>query len=463
MIRIKTASNETKEITKVYVKTGASTVQSISEAYQVYDDNGVKALKRVFGYSPDNVVAPTLVAWPDHDENGQQVPFVSVKVTPVDAADTIELSFVQYHYQEAKGEPYWFEWKPDPEGNGDYWFEAASCATGVLVKARSKRNGVYSSENTQMVSIADRDVECYGNEGLDENLCCIICGQSWAEEHVCYPYRYESEPDDAYTYHKVYCACENLLYTEECTFDDDTHECKYCDKRDPDYEEPPIECSHAGGTATCKTQAICSKCGEPYGSLAGHTEVTDPAVAATCTAKGKTEGKHCSECSKVLVAQTEVAALGHEAADGWIGGGGNHWHLCKNNCGTMLDVDACDTDLIEQSSNGYQHVISCSVCDLEHTWEYEDCFDFYETVKAASCIAEGTEQCSKCGRVSTISIDETAHRFGEGHEHDVTNLEYYSICLDCGARDWSGNLVKSSDDGRPYAYCPECQKTFPLM
>ena len=43
----------------------------------------------------------------------------------------------------------------------------------------------------------------------------------------------------------------------------------------------------------------------------GHTEVIDAAVAATCTRAGKTEGKKCSVCNVVLVAQTEVAALGH--------------------------------------------------------------------------------------------------------------------------------------------------------
>ena len=43
----------------------------------------------------------------------------------------------------------------------------------------------------------------------------------------------------------------------------------------------------------------------------GHTEAIDAAVAATCTTTGLTEGKHCSVCNEVLVAQEEVAALGH--------------------------------------------------------------------------------------------------------------------------------------------------------
>ena len=42
-----------------------------------------------------------------------------------------------------------------------------------------------------------------------------------------------------------------------------------------------------------------------------HTVVIDPAVEATCTSKGKTEGSHCSTCGKVLKAQKTVAKLDH--------------------------------------------------------------------------------------------------------------------------------------------------------
>ena len=66
------------------------------------------------------------------------------------------------------------------------------------------------------------------------------------------------------------------------------------------------------GTKTAK----CSRCPETdtitaENTALGHLEVIDKAVAATCTKTGLTEGKHCSRCSKVLVKQTTVNALGH--------------------------------------------------------------------------------------------------------------------------------------------------------
>ena len=47
----------------------------------------------------------------------------------------------------------------------------------------------------------------------------------------------------------------------------------------------------------------------------GHTEVVDKAVAADCVNDGLTEGKHCSVCNAVIVAQETVPAIGHDYED----------------------------------------------------------------------------------------------------------------------------------------------------
>ena len=70
--------------------------------------------------------------------------------------------------------------------------------------------------------------------------------------------------------------------------------------------------------ATCKESGImtytCTKCGESYTETIAklpHTEEILPAKAATCTETGLTEGKKCSVCGEILVAQKTIDKLAH--------------------------------------------------------------------------------------------------------------------------------------------------------
>ena len=82
-------------------------------------------------------------------------------------------------------------------------------------------------------------------------------------------------------------------YSEEWTVDkaptctaqgEQSHHCTRCDKRKDVTSLPRTE----------------------------HFDVTDPVVNPTCAEKGKTAGAHCKICGKILIAQEDIPALGHD-------------------------------------------------------------------------------------------------------------------------------------------------------
>lgn len=106
----------------------------------------------------------------------------------------------------------------------------------------------------------------------------------------------------------------------------------------------PVEANMGcGSTEGYKAHYQCTECKARFTDAAGtnlttlkeltipgHTEVVviDNAVAPTCTETGLTEGKHCSVCNEVLVAQEEIPAVGHD----WQDATTNAPKTCKN-CG----------------------------------------------------------------------------------------------------------------------------------
>ena len=103
-------------------------------------------------------------------------------------------------------------------------------------------------------------------------------------------------------------------------------------------DEKPSSCAEKG-----YKKYKCSRCNETDTVLIGtlpHTYVTDPAVAATCTTSGKTEGSHCSVCGEITKPQDPLDPIGHTES-GWI----------------VTQEPTCAVD-------GSKHKI-CTVCNVE--------------------------------------------------------------------------------------------------
>ena len=151
----------------------------------------------------------------------------------------------------------------------------------------------------------------------------------------------------------------------------------------------------------------CNNCDTTQ--TAAHTEKIDAAVEPTCTATGLTEGKHCSVCGAVIVAQTTVPAKAHDWGTQWISDDSDknhHWHKC-NNC------NAIDT-----------------TSKASHTW------DDGEVTTPATCTTDGvkTFTCTAtgCGATKTETIG------AKGHDFSVRQYgenDHWMKCSRCDATD----------------------------
>ena len=92
----------------------------------------------------------------------------------------------------------------------------------------------------------------------------------------------------------------------------------------------------------------------------GHTEVVDAAVEPTCTATGLTAGKHCAVCNTVIVEQTTIPANGHtEVVDAAVA------PTCtKTGLTAGKHCAVCNTVLVAQTTvpaNGHTEVVDAAV------------------------------------------------------------------------------------------------------
>ena len=238
-----------------------------------------------------------------------------------------------------------------------------------------------------------------------------------------------------------------------------THTCIACGNSYTDSEVAALghtEVIDAAVDATCTESGLtegkhCSVCGEvivaqQVVAALGHTEVIDAAVDATCTEAGLTEGKHCSVCGEVIVAQQVVAALGHkEVVDAGKDATctepglteGKHCSVCGTVIVAQTEIPALghsyDAVVTEPTctEQGYT-THTCSICGDSYTDNAVDALGHsYESVVTDPTCVEGgytTYTCSVCG---DFYIDGATDALGHSYTSEVTTE---ATCLAAGEK-----------------------------
>ena len=160
-------------------------------------------------------------------------------------------------------------------------------------------------------------------------------------------------------------------------------------------------------------------CGHQYavevGSPLPHSEVTDAAVAPTCTTTGLTEGKHCSVCGTVTVAQTVVPASHTEVVDAAVPATCSATGLTEGK-----HCSVCGTVTVAQTT--------LPIDPTAHSWGE------WATVKAASCTETGVESrvCAlnnEHRENNTLPKDPNAHNYVNGV---CTLCQHCKFCKETG-------------------------------
>ncbi|MBR1676864.1 MAG: hypothetical protein IJ706_06125, partial [Clostridia bacterium] len=139
-------------------------------------------------------------------------------------------------------------------------------------------------------------------------------------------------------------------------------------------------------TAKGEEKSECSRC-DYYETretdMIAHTPVTIPAVPATCTATGLTEGSKCSVCETILVEQQVTDMIPHTPDTQSLKFDENsHWYTCAE-CGTAIESTAHSAS--DYAKTADTHAKYCDVCNYEmeapaahsKAWAEKDGVEYY--------------------------------------------------------------------------------------
>lgn len=109
--------------------------------------------------------------------------------------------------------------------------------------------------------------------------------------------------------------------------------------------------AHTGGTATCKAEAVCTTCGQPYGNINpnnhdySQTRMTPTYKASDATCTTPVTYYYSCVCGATGTntfnsTKEDEQAKGHAFAAAWEHNDDKHWHKCTRDGCTGIDAEA---------------------------------------------------------------------------------------------------------------------------
>ncbi len=186
-----------------------------------------------------------------------------------------------------------------------------------------------------------------------------------------------------------------------------------------------------------------------------HTEETIPAVAATCSAYGYTEGKKCSVCDEIIVAPEKIEKLEHT------------WEVVEEGYPATCTTDGKTTSF------------KCTICGATKGGNVlNKSGHSYGTVTeiAATCKGPGKQfkRCGNCGATTVVETNPLGHDYKETAEVEATcttdGKEAGFVCTRCKdilsgceiieatGHNWEEKTIKATctTDGKVYKVCSVC-------
>ena len=162
-----------------------------------------------------------------------------------------------------------------------------------------------------------------------------------------------------------------------------------------------------------------------------HTEVVDEAVAPDCVHDGKTEGRHCSVCNKVIEEQEIIPALGHdkvlhaEVPPTFFENGLAEYMSC-NRCDHVEGYEVLDS----LGSQGLKysidwHALTCTVTGIGK----RDDWNIYipATYDGVPVVGIDSKAFAECTNLESVIIQDGIEYIGEEAFKNCVNLKSITI------------------------------------